>query len=168
MCIWPQQVCARGTSTAQPSRSSSPTVALPTSGNKPSTRQVTNKATRTLDPPGVARSPASARADSETLRHPPGRFYAGDGRQPGLGGVPDAGGLDRRRLDGVDPPGGREARPDLVPGHPPGAEDARLPVAEAEQVTAASGRGRGGQAGHIGRSVAVVEDVEQAAVEHGV
>ena len=60
MCIWPQQVCARGTSTVQPSRSSSPTVALPTSGNNPSTRQVTNKATRTLDPPGVAGPSASS------------------------------------------------------------------------------------------------------------
>src|SRR5512132_18435 len=51
MCIWPQQVWASGTSTVQPSRSSSATVALPTSGNSPSTRQVTNKATRTLHPP---------------------------------------------------------------------------------------------------------------------
>src|SRR5215216_2437646 len=51
MCIWPQQVWASGTSTWQPRRSSSRTVALPTSGKSPSTRQVTNKATRTLHPP---------------------------------------------------------------------------------------------------------------------
>src|SRR3954454_6148976 len=47
MCICPQQVCASGTSTSTPSRRSSRTVALPTSGIMPSTRQVTSRATRT-------------------------------------------------------------------------------------------------------------------------
>src|SRR5512133_2086730 len=120
MCIWPQQVWASGTSTVQPSRSSSATVALPTSGNSPSTRQVTNRATRTLDPPPVAGSSASARPDSETLLRRPaaGRLSAGHGCQPGLVGT-TADGLHGRRLDGVDPPAAGEGRPELVPGDAP-------------------------------------------------
>src|SRR5687768_10650661 len=43
-CIWPQQVCSAGNSTSWPSRSSTRTVAFPTSGNMASARQVMNSA----------------------------------------------------------------------------------------------------------------------------
>ena len=46
MCIWPQQVCAGGNATSWPSRSSTVTVARPTSGKSASARQVTKSAIR--------------------------------------------------------------------------------------------------------------------------
>src|SRR4029450_9742016 len=116
MCIWPQQVWDRGISTVQPSRSSSATVALPTSGNSPSTRQVTNKATRTLGPPGSLGCPVPSqdRATLPDVTRPP---VAGDG----------AGHLER--------PGGRGAQHQhaaVVLGRPlppprPGHEGRPLP-----------------------------------------
>ena len=48
MCIWPQHVCSSGKTTSCPSRSSTATVARPTSGVTASPMQVTNNAMRTL------------------------------------------------------------------------------------------------------------------------
>ena len=76
---WPQQVCARGTSTVQPASLSSFRAAKPTRGRMASTRQVTNRATRGRGAEGMRTAPrglgAEARRHCGTPAHPP----AGDG-----------------------------------------------------------------------------------------
>src|SRR3954447_11123131 len=97
MCIWPQHVCASGTSTSTPTRRNRRTVAFPTSGIMPSTRQVTSRATRTrpFSPCGVEDPPdALALFFAHTrCQHP---------------GVP--GGLQQPRVEPLEPPYDDDAR----------------------------------------------------------
>src|SRR3990170_8641589 len=85
--------------------------------------------------------------------------------QPGLDGWPIVVRLEPFGLDRLHAPPARESRAKLGLRDAPRSPDARLPVAEAEDVDATARLHGGGKAGHVCGSIGVSKDVEQPAVD---
>src|SRR5450631_42658 len=82
---------------------------------------------------------------------------SGNDRHPGLGAIGIDGDVDDSRLYGVDVPALGKARADLVPGHPPRAPIAGLPIAEAQHEYVTGHGRRRPQAAHVGAALLVIE-----------
>src|SRR5690349_13069603 len=77
---WPQQVCARGTSTVQPASSMSLIEAKPIAGRNRSTRQVTNRPTRGFSGGAFSSFASDEATSASSIRlHP---FALGPLREP--------------------------------------------------------------------------------------
>src|SRR3990172_12335470 len=85
--------------------------------------------------------------------------------QPGFDGWPIVVRLEPFGLDRLDPPPARESPPKLGLRDAPRSPDARLPVAEAEDVDATTRLHGGGKAGHVCGSIGVSKDAGKPAVD---
>src|SRR5271157_4125037 len=96
------------------------------------------------------------------------RSCPGDARQPGQDSVGTHPAIEFGGLDRIYLPSLVEAGPDFGPGYPARSESPRLTVTEAQHEVAAAWRDHRAEVLDEGTAVVVVEDVEQAAIQHSV